>query len=146
MKNTKDEQIVEFKIKDIELLGLRLIQPKQPLIDPTTFHYNISSELKINIENKLVNVVTNIEIFREDKETLLASLTVSCIFEIVNIDKFINKDTKQVVFPDITLITFNSISISTVRGIMYSQFKGTFLHNAILPIIDPTSFVKNSNQ
>lgn len=49
----------------------------------------------------------------------------------------------QVSFPDNILVTFNSISISTMRGLMFAQFKGTFLHNAILPIIDPGSFITN---
>jgi hypothetical protein len=27
-------------------------------------------------------------------------------------------------------------AIATMRGIMFSTFKGTFLHNAVLPLID----------
>ena len=38
---------------------------------------------------------------------------------------------------DIFISTLNSISISTTRGMMFSAFRGTFLHNAILPLIDP---------
>jgi hypothetical protein len=34
----------------------------------------------------------------------------------------------------------NSVSVSTVRGMMFSAFKGTFLHNAVLPVIDPKTF------
>jgi uncharacterized protein YbbC (DUF1343 family) len=34
----------------------------------------------------------------------------------------------------------NSISLSTTRGAMFSTFKGTFLHGAVLPIIDPKQF------
>ena len=42
--------------------------------------------------------------------------------------------------PTDIIVTINSISISTIRGIMFSTFKGTYLHNAFLPIIDPKSF------
>ncbi|RZJ92146.1 MAG: hypothetical protein EOO20_02805 [Chryseobacterium sp.] len=35
-------------------------------------------------------------------------------------------------------IQMNDIAVNTARGLMYSQFKGTLLHTAILPVIDPT--------
>jgi hypothetical protein len=40
----------------------------------------------------------------------------------------------------------NRISISTTRGAMFSTFKGTFLHAAILPIVDPKNFKANSSK
>jgi hypothetical protein len=88
-------------------------------------------------------VVATVEILHEDKATLLASLKASCIYEIANFNDFLTKGTNQVTFPESVVVTFNSITISTVRGLMFSQFKGTHLHTAILPIIDPTAFVKN---
>ncbi|MBC7426106.1 MAG: hypothetical protein H7321_06185, partial [Bacteroidia bacterium] len=42
--------------------------------------------------------------------------------------------------PDSVMDNLNSLSISTMRGIVFTTFKGTFLHNAYLPIIDPTAF------
>ena len=39
----------------------------------------------------------------------------------------------------------NSISLSTLRGAMFNHFKGTFLHEAILPVIDPGSFKMNTD-
>ena len=35
----------------------------------------------------------------------------------------------------------NSISISTTRGVMFSTFKGTYLHNALLPVVDARQMV-----
>jgi hypothetical protein len=46
----------------------------------------------------------------------------------------------EVKLPSDIIIAMNSISISTIRGIMFSTFKGTYLHNAFLPVIDPKSF------
>jgi preprotein translocase subunit SecB len=144
MKNTKKDQQITFQIKGIELLDLKLNQPKQPLPLQTTFHFNINLEQRISPENKLVIVVTTIEILHKDKETRLASITGSCTFEISNFDEFNLEGSQEVSFPNNILVTFNSVSISTLRGLMFSQFKGTFLHNAILPIIDPTSLKKNN--
>lgn len=139
MKKTNTEQQITFQIKGIELLDVKLNQPQRPLPIHTTFHFNINLEHRINPENKLVIVITTIEILHEDKETRLASIKASCVFEIVNFEEFLTDNTK-VSFPNNILVTLNSISISTIRGLMFAEFKGTFLHNAILPVIDPTSF------
>ncbi|MBA4411561.1 MAG: hypothetical protein C0397_19345 [Odoribacter sp.] len=144
MKDTIKEQQFSFLLKGIELLDVKLNHLKQPLPVQTTFHFNIGLEHQINNENKLIIVVTTVDIIHEDNETRLASIKASCIYEIANFEDFLIVGSQQVSFPDTMLITLNSISLSTVRGIMFSQFKGTFLHTAFLPIIDPKTFVKNS--
>jgi len=143
MKNTLKEQPFTFQIKGIELLDVNLNHPKQPLPVQTTFHFNIDIEHQIDTDNKLIIVITTIDILHDESEIRLASIKASCIFEIQNFDDFASVEFQQVSFPESMLITLNSISVSTVRGIMFSQFKGTFLHNAFLPIIDPKTFVKN---
>jgi hypothetical protein len=40
--------------------------------------------------------------------------------------------------------TLNSISISTTRGVMFSELKGTILHHAFLPIIDVKALQKQT--
>jgi preprotein translocase subunit SecB len=146
MKNQKNEPIVEFQIKGIELIKFSLIPPLQPLSKQTTFQFNIQLEQKIDVEQKLVIVFTTIDISNKDDNTQLASLTVSCIFEVANINEFVNDSSKLVTIPEEVLITFNSICISTLRGVMFSNLKGTFLHNAILPVVNPATFVKNNIQ
>jgi|ERR1035437_5928011 preprotein translocase subunit SecB len=144
MEDTIKEKQFSFQIKGIELLDVKLNYPKQPLSDQITFHFKIGLEQKISLENRLIIVITTIDVVHEDTETRLASLQVSCIYEIANFEDFIIEGTQQVTIPDAILVTLNSVSISTVRGIMFSQFKGTFLHNAILPVVDPKAFVKNN--
>lgn len=144
MKDIQKEPQLSFQIKGIELLDIKLNHPKEPLPDPMLFQYKIGVEHKISIENRLVIVITTIDIIHEDQETRLASLRASCIFEIANFEDFLNLETQQVSIPDLIVVTLNSVSLSTIRGIMFSQFKGTFLHNAILPVIDPKSFIQNN--
>ena len=76
----------------------------------------------------------------KNKKTELGSIKVSCVYYIDNLTEFKSTDNKQFDFPNDFISTVNSISISTARGIMFSQLKGTFLHNAILPILDPKGF------
>ncbi|HEX6428032.1 MAG TPA: hypothetical protein VF008_10120, partial [Niastella sp.] len=65
------------------------------------------------------------------------SLIVSCIFQLENFEQVIQFDAENKLnVPQPLIDLVNTISISTVRGIMFSIFKGTMLHNAFLPIID----------
>lgn len=144
MKEIQKEQKITFQIKRIELLDVKLNCPRQPLPAQMTFHFNIGVEHKINPDNKWVIVITTIDVLHEDNETRLASLRASCVFEIANFEEFSIEGSHQVSIPDDILVTLNSVSISTIRGIMFSHFKGTFLHSAILPVVDPKAFVKNS--
>ena len=146
MKNTENELLASFRIKDIELLEISLNQPLEPLKNQTIFHFNLGLEQKIYADIKLVKVITKIGVSQDNNEAQLASITVGCIFEVINLEEFIDTKTKQVNLSESILNTFNAISISTVRGIMYSQFKGTFLQHAILPVIDTAAIMKTNNQ
>lgn len=141
-QSKKDKINFTFQLKKIELLEFALNQLALPISEQTTFHFDINLEQQIILEKNLVIAIPKIEVIYEDKKTKLASLKASCIFEVSNLKDFLNKEKTQVLFPDEVLLTLNSITISTVRGIMFSQFRGTYLHNAILPIIDPKSFTQ----
>lgn len=62
--------------------------------------------------------------------------------ELETLNDYYDKETNSVFLPEPLILTLNSISISTLRGIIYSEFRGTFLQNATLPIIDPKVYTK----
>lgn len=143
MNNATDNTKVTFQIKDVNMVEVQMIQLKKTLPISTTFHFEISLTTIIIIEESEVIVEAKVVILHEDKTTILASIKASCVFDVANFDEFVAEDTRKVTFPESSIITFNSITISTVRGLMFSQFKGTQLHTAILPVVDPSSFIKN---
>lgn len=132
---------VEMHIRAIELLNGSLQFPSTPNTAVTTFNFNISIESKADAPNKLVFVIVHVEIKNDDHSLVLGALSVSCIFEIVNFDEIIKiEDNGKLDIPQRLIETLNIISISTTRGVMFSTFKGTFLHGAVLPIIDSKLF------
>jgi hypothetical protein len=132
---------VEMQIRAIELLNGSLQLPASPNIAVTTFNFNISIESKADAPNKLVFVIVHVEIKNDDHSLILGALSVSCIFEIANFDEVIKiEENGKLNIPQRLIDTLNIISISTTRGMMFSTFKGTFLHGAVLPIIDPKQF------
>jgi hypothetical protein len=107
----------------------------------TSFNYNINIESRADAANKLVFVIVHVQIKNDNQTNILGALSVSCVFEIENFEEMIKTEPDgKLNIPQPLIDTLNSISISTTRGIMFSTFKGTFLHNAILPVIEHNQF------
>lgn len=141
MSTQKKEDSITFSFKGIELLGFDLIQPAKNLINLSTFNFEIRSEIRLNNDLKLVMVIISVDLFDQEKTNKLGYISTSCIFEVVDYNRYVDVKTNTLNFPNDFMISVNSIALSTTRGIMFSQFRGTYLHNAVLPIIDPKSFV-----
>ena len=129
---------IEFHLKSIEMQEVSFSLPKQAMRENKTYHYNINIQHRINIEQKLIIVDTTIETLYQDKKTRLGLIKVACVFFMESLLDYRSEvNDKLVNLPENFITILNSVSISTTRGIMFSQFRGTFLHNAILPIIAP---------
>jgi hypothetical protein len=143
MEPTQNQIIFEFKLTAIELLEFSLNFNEKLLPDLKLFHYNLNLEHRIIEESKLVIVILHVSVVHEDQESILATVKASCIFEIINIEDIIKKHGDNISLPEAASMIVNSITISTVRGIMFSLFRGTLLHNAVLPVIEPKKLTPN---
>ncbi|MCU0349645.1 MAG: hypothetical protein MUF43_02280 [Flavobacterium sp.] len=145
MAKVKDQEFnVEMQIRAIELLKESFNVPAVSNIAITTINLNIRIESKADAANKLVFVIVHVEIGNEDHSIVLGEISVSCIFEIINFDEVIRiEENGKFDIPPRLIETLNVVSISTTRGVMFSTFKGTFLHGAVLPILDPKQFTTN---
>ena len=134
----KKENDIGFKIKNIELIQSNLSSIDNEITIDTIFKFNINIEHLVNSNEKCIVVKPSIEIFTDKSNTILGMLSASVVFEFENLNGFIIND--ELKLPNDIFIAINSISISTIRGILFSTFRGTILHNAILPVIDPKAF------
>ncbi len=132
----------EIKFTGIELLKSTINIPSSQDIPLNNFNFNINIESKGDAEKKLLFVIVNVEVKSFDQKEILGSIITSCIYEITKFTEFVKIDSNgaMIINPQLVEI-LNSISISTTRGVMFTTFKGTYLHQAILPIIDPKSFL-----
>lgn len=131
----------DLQLRSVELLKGALTLPPLPNQPLAEFNFNVSLENQADPPNKLLFVIVAIEIRSKDLLHKFGELTASCIYHFSGFDECIKiEEGGKLTMPDALREILNSISISTARGIMFSTFKGTFLHNAILPIIDPKSF------
>ena len=144
MKKNIQQELVKFQIKGIELLDLNIIYPKTPLIGEVVFKFNINVEIKTINDNSLAMAIVSVDILDNKTGEKYGLIKVNCIYGVDNFMSFVDAETKKVDLPKQFVTALNSISLSTTRGIMYDQFRGTFLHGAILPILDPTFLEKNT--
>lgn len=143
MAKTKDKKD-EFglNLKGIELLKVQFNHPEKVIPNDTIFKFDISLEQRYNIEKQLIFVVVTIKILMD--ETLeVGSMKINYIYNLSNFTTLIKNG--KIDIPTEIAQTLNSISISTTRGVLYSELKGTFLHQSILPLINPSTmnFIQN---
>jgi hypothetical protein len=132
---------IEIQLKGIELLNIDQRLSTADTINIRNFNFNINIETKADAPNKLLFAIIHIEILTEDQKTVLGGISVSCIFELKNFDDLIKIESDgKLNLPQQLVDIINSISLSTTRGVMFATFKGTPLHSAFLPIIDPKKF------
>ena len=143
MKKNIQKAEIKFLIKGIELLDSNISYPKAPLIGEVVFKFDINVEIKIINEQSLIMAIVSVGILDNKTIDKYGFIRVNCIFGIDNFASFVNSGTKKVDFPKPFITSLNSIALSTTRGIMFDQFRGTFLNGAILPILDPTFLEKN---
>ncbi len=133
------EKEIKFQLKGIEILDVALYHHITDDISPVNFNVNL--EHRTNIKENLIQVICSVEVLSQDKESSLGFFKAACTFSVQNLSEHIDSE-KKPALPAPVITTFNSVTISTVRGMMFSQFKGTSLHAAILPLIDTSAMLK----
>jgi hypothetical protein len=136
------EKEMRFQIAGIEILEVNLKHPEKALPAPRTYNFETKIKTAVDVEKKLFNIIPGVNVIYDEDKEVHASIQVNFTFSIENMQDFLVEN--QIDIPEPFLVTLISISISTLRGIMYSQFRGTFMNNTIMPVIDPKSFVKET--
>ena len=137
----KPEISVNFQSKGVELIESSMTSPAKPLPAEIVFNFDLHLEHRVNSEDNILIVVCSVSVFNETREEQFGKLQSGCVYLIENLAQFVNPETKVLELPEPIATTLNSVSISTTRGLMFSMFRGTFLHNAVLPMVNPASFI-----
>lgn len=139
-QTAKKESELNFGLQTLELIDLQLSHPEKPLDEKTIFNFNIEINQKFNVELEAIFNICRITINIEDNTTV-GMIRSSLTFSVPNLKDYVTEK-NELTLPQDLIVAFNSISISTTRGMLFSELKGTFLHNALLPLIDPKGLTK----
>ncbi|WP_394773788.1 hypothetical protein [Flavobacterium sp.] len=136
----------KFKFKNIELTSKEMVEPP-PDLPYVSFKYNIRVETRVQSEIKSVLIIVKVIISDEKTDVFLAKVNAICVFEVVDFEKHIvlNEDGLYTIPPSLEN-TIRPVSISTVRGIIYSEFRGTYLGSSIMPVVFMSDFVEENKK
>src|SRR4051812_48308583 len=82
----------QLQLKAIELLSGSINLPAASTTPLTNFNFNINIESQADGINKLVFVIVSVDIRSEDQNTILGSLSISCIYTVINFEEIIKVD------------------------------------------------------
>jgi hypothetical protein len=140
-----EPQNINFQLRGIEIIDISIIHPDKQLPIECKFNIDVNIQQKIIGNEKTIIVTPKVTVKIEEDNFVCGIISVNFVYVVDNLNEFQKKDSEEFDLPDSFVITLNSISLSTIRGIMFSHFKGTFLHNTILPIVNPADFTKEVN-
>lgn len=147
MKNKKansGEQGYSFALKKIQLLekSLGVIAKKE---SEDKYDFDISLKVNLNDENQICINMFSVKVKLKTEKNILASISILCVFEIFNYDQVVLKASPTPELPNALLNLLNTVVIGTMRGVMFSEFRGTALDNVVLPVLDPSKFERTTN-
>lgn len=131
-----NEDEMKFQIKHIDILEFSLRDPRRSLPENSPFRFDIQIKHRVNLDEESILVNSQYSIYYDHEEEPLGKAAISCVYHIVNIQQFVNESGKFTL-PEHLTTMFNSISISTCRGVLFTLFRGTPLHSVILPVVNP---------
>ncbi len=129
---------MQFRIVALDILEANLVSPPQNLTQEIVFQFDINIEHRWNTDDNIFIVVTTISIFSNDKKHLLSKFKTNTVFKVEELAKHVDTANSKNNMPTDVILDLNELAISTTRGSLFSFLKGTYLHNAILPIINQT--------
>jgi hypothetical protein len=129
------EPKTEYHLKGIELIRCTINTPEGA--PAPNFNFSISLQTQLDAMPRTLTVIVNVDVISDDQKNVFGSISVNYVYQIINFEEAFKLDAQnQYEIPPKLLEAIGSTSLSTTRGIMYSLFKGTFLNNALLPLID----------
>lgn len=138
---------LELRLHAVEIIRQVLNPATEQEVTDGQWNFQILLEHRITDQKaECIAVECTVKVSSAKDENLIGEVTGSCEFYIGGLKQFIDVKKGHLNFPEEALHLLNSITISTMRGLMFGVFRGTALHNAYLPIIDPKDFTSKKEQ
>ena len=145
----EESQEITFSIKGILVTKFSLDlkdelitqHTQKPEFNEYTFEVNVVNQgyIKENILISMINMKTFLD---KDKKIELGNISISNIFELNDLKNFLDQDNNNLNLPASFEASIIGISLSHTRAIFVTKCAGTFLQNAVMPILNPSEFLK----
>lgn len=132
------DEPIAYRFSGIQIISKSLAPMPETSPDSLGYSFSILLEMKVDEKLKMVSPVVYIKIFYGEIESRLelASFTVAYYFELPEFEKVMVKtDENAYIIPNELDALMKPIAISTTRGIIYSELRGTYLQSVLLPVV-----------
>lgn len=144
-QNTEDSQSsYSFVLKRIDLIekSLNVYYKKEKKIE---YDYQISLRIAPSPEeNQSLHLMSVTIIPKGNEKDILATVTLAFTFTIFDLQSIAKVNEDGIALPDNLLNLLNAVVIGTMRGVLYSELRGTPVEDAILPVLDPSKFQREA--
>ena len=140
----KAEKSYNIKFVSIDMISKSMEQQPFNGEEPQDFKFDWIVDLRVSEEQKLVAAITDIAIVWVNGEKEIAKFKTVCAFEFpdfANIFTLIEE--KKYDVPVEIEIFMKSTALTTSRGMLYSELKGTYLNGLVLPLVDIAKLVRD---
>lgn len=129
---------ISFRITDISVKKFELIPAEIPVgFSYTDYQFQLKTLSKIESGDKIISIITYIDVYLDKELTKKIIVFESEIkYSIDNFAEIVVYVDNILQIPDIVVKTFLGVSISTVRGILFSRSEETQYKKVYLPVID----------
>lgn len=135
---------VIFKLSGIKIDQFSLKEPQKKFDQnkDSIVNYQINCTIPHKIINKNLLVLIKVIAIIIETEEILLEIQTGFQFEIDSINNKPLSQIKEIKLPEDLVTTFVSISISTIRGIIFERAKGTVLQNQLMPVVNPKNLIR----
>ncbi len=138
---------INFGIKEIKTIRFSLNDiPELDSIQNENVHFQIIPATFVNYEEKIIgfDIIITVYVDKEVKK-IVCELIARVSFIVNNLKDIVpGKGKNAPKLPDHFMQTLLSISLSTIRGILFSKTEGSILNKFYLPILNPANFKPTS--
>ena len=145
MDNT---QIIPSKI---HLTNIKTIKEDTSLLDEKldvkpTYDIKVAHNMMHNLEKELVKIRLFLDVIAViDGKPINqgGNYEVDFFFKIEDLNSYYQIHNEKPLFEGVFVTTLLAISFSTLRGMMFTQWKDTYLQSVILPVINAADLLKS---
>jgi hypothetical protein len=140
----KEQTRISMQITGMEVSSYSIAPKPSGISSKIDYSINLESTINVNPEKKIISVITQVKVDHRDTKTNMATITVVVAFQLENINEvaILRPDMKYDIDTEIDK-KLTLLSMNTIRGIMFVYFRGTYLQNIILPIVDDENLTRS---
>jgi hypothetical protein len=137
------EQGYSFSLKRMLLLEKTFFL-HAPLAKGEEYSFDVSIQIDGKPEIQESTHIMSVKVVKKGEKNPVGTIVLGCNFSIPNYQEYLLSSDDKVSLPDELIQLLNVVVVGAMRGVMFSEFRGTSLGAAYLPVLDARRLSKNS--